>query len=159
MRGCSMSTLYANITEKKKLTVVVDSPNQFEELKNSSKWLKVLCWDLYWDFALFEKNIGMVLGTYFGTLIIFQIVIKIARVLTGIIICPVFILIYHVQPSNFSSAFGNVNLNANCKILRTAFFLSTSCIYLPWQFICQTHILYNFLYICFWYEIIKVKVT
>ena len=122
MRGCSMSTLYANITEKKKLTVVVDSPNQFEELRNSSKWLKVLCWDLYWDFALFEKNIGMVLGTYFGPLIIFQIVIKIARVLTGIIICPVFILIYHVQPSNFSSAFGNVNLNANCKILRTAFF-------------------------------------
>ena len=37
MRGCSMYTLYANITEKNKLTVVVDSPNQFEELKNSSK--------------------------------------------------------------------------------------------------------------------------
>lgn len=64
----------------------------------------------------------MVLGTYFGTLIIFQIVIKIARVLTDVIIWPVFILIYHVQPSNFSSAFGNVNLNANRKILRTAFF-------------------------------------
>ena len=122
MRGYSMSTLYAIITEKKKLTVVPDSRNQFQELKNSSKWLKVLCWNLYWDFALFEKNIGMVLGTYFGTLIIFQIVIKIARVLTDVIIWPVFILIYHVQPSNFSSAFGNVNLNANRKILRTAFF-------------------------------------
>ena len=32
-----MSTLYANITEKKKLTVVPDSPNKFQELKNSSK--------------------------------------------------------------------------------------------------------------------------
>ena len=79
--------------------------------------------EIYTGILLYlRKNIGIVLGTYFGMLIIFQIVIKIARVLTGIIICPVFILIYHVQPSNFSSAFGNVNLNANCKILRTAFF-------------------------------------
>ena len=37
MRGYSMSTLYAIITEKKKLTVVPDSRNQFQELKNSSK--------------------------------------------------------------------------------------------------------------------------
>ena len=42
----------------------------------------ILCGDLYWDFAILGKNMGIILGTYFGTLNNFQMFFKIAKLMS-----------------------------------------------------------------------------